>query len=130
MADVTDRVVEECLGGRGSKSKLGTDDVERLWGTTRYATALAIAEYAETEEDFSWDGLALATGQNFPDALSGGVLCGRRGTVLLLTPGSQLHGGVADSLTYRADAVGNVFYLGGTGAVSQAVRDSVASILE
>ena len=112
------------------KSKLGTDDVERLWGTTRYATALAIAEYAETEEDFSWDGLALATGQNFPDALSGGVLCGRRGTVLLLTPGSQLHGGVADSLTDRADAVGTVFYLGGTGAVSQAVRDSVASILE
>lgn len=105
-------------------------DSERLAGDNRYATACDVAQYGVDNAGLDWDRLAIATGQNFPDALAGGVLQGRSGSVMLLTPSTWLDGDVAQILAINQAAIGEVRFLGGTAAVSQAVRDSVASILE
>jgi len=76
-----------------------------------------------------WNRLALATGEKFPDALAGGVLQGRDGSVMLLTKSSVLDPNVAAVLTAQADGINEVRYLGGLSAITQGVRDAVANIL-
>jgi hypothetical protein len=77
-----------------------------------------------------WDRLALATGEQFPDALAGGVLQGRDGSVMLLTRSTLLAPVVADVLEDNKSDIHEVRYLGGLAAVSQDVRDAVMAILE
>jgi len=107
----------------------GDANVDRLAGADRYASAIVIATYG-VDHGLRWDRLALATGQKFPDALAGGVMQGRDGSVLLLTKSETLYAGVADLLQANSDVIGEVRYLGGAAAVSQSVRDEVAAILE
>ena len=107
---------------------LGT--VERLAGDNRYATAVEVATYGATDGGLGYDGLAIATGENFPDALSGGVLCAKRGTVMLLTQSSVLSAPPSACLSTNRRFVRTVHFLGGTGAVSEAVRTSVEQVLE
>lgn len=57
--------------------------ITRLGGADRYATSLAIAEFAK-KAGLSGNNMAVATGANFPDALSGAALCGRNNAVILL----------------------------------------------
>ncbi|MDA3936383.1 MAG: cell wall-binding repeat-containing protein, partial [Actinomycetota bacterium] len=77
----------------------------------------------------AWNGLALSTGQNFPDALAGGVLAARNGSVMLLTASTALPADVGAKLTAERDWIEDVYYLGGLSAISQDVRDAVADIL-
>ncbi len=58
-------------------------DVERLAGPDRYATAVAIADEVGSPTQ-----VLLATGLNFPDALSAGVAAGHVGGVVLFTQGN------------------------------------------
>jgi putative cell wall-binding protein len=126
------------LGGTGVVSeaieselnaKLG-GNVTRLAGPTRYHTANTVAGYGVSSAGLKWDCLALATGQNFPDALAGGVLQGLEGSVMLLTQGTQLHDVVGDTLNANRAVIGEVRFLGGTGAVAQSVRDEALSLIE
>ena len=107
----------------------GEGKVQRLSGATRYDTAIECAKFG-INHGLMWDGLALSTGANFPDALAGGILQGQADSVLLLTPSGYLHPSVAEILEENRDWIGNVTYLGGTAAVSQDVRDEVESILK
>lgn len=61
----------------------------RLSGPTRYDTAAAVADYAETH-GLTYNYVGLAVGTSFPDALSGGVLAARAWGTLLLTSPSGL----------------------------------------
>ena len=131
---VTDAVV---LGGTAAVSDsyksaldavLGT--VDRKSGANRYATGAVVATWGVTREKLAWDNLAIATGENFPDALAGGVLCAQRGSVMLLTDSASLSAPVRDCLTANADTISTVHFLGGTSAVSTGVRDQVANILK
>lgn len=126
------------LGGTGAVSRrvedllagaFGGGNVTRLAGATRYETAVVIARYGVEHGGLVWDDLAIATGVDFPDALAGGVLQGRSGSVMLITPGATLAGASAAELRTRAPAVNEVRFLGGTGALSAEVRSSVTSIL-
>jgi len=108
----------------------GASRVDRRWGENRYKTAVAVASYGCDSCGLHWDGVALATGTNFPDALSGGVLQGVSGSVMLLTPSTSLDPNVAAKLTAEAGCIREVRYLGGLGAISQAVRNAVAVILD
>jgi len=102
----------------------------RLAGADRYATAILLANYHPDDAEFTWDRVALATGENFPDALAGGVLQGTDNAVMLLTPSAVLHDGVRKVLTVNAASIFEVRFLGGTGAVSEPVRASVVEILQ
>jgi hypothetical protein len=103
--------------------------VTRLAGPTRYETAVEVASFGVDEAGLQWNDVALATGENFPDALAGGPLQGRGGSVMLLTHAATLTPASNAALTEHKDAIASVRFLGGTGAVSQAVRDSVRTIL-
>lgn len=126
------------LGGTGVVSdQVKTDmaaklpaSTARLWGANRYDTARAVAVFGVEEVGLTWDGLAITTGTNFPDALAGGVLQGRSGSVMLLTPSTSLDAGVAGTLTANKTAIHEVRFLGGTGAVSAAVRTAVSQALK
>lgn len=59
-------------------------DVIRLAGATRYGTARAINEWADGEA--SSEGLIVARGDAFPDALAGGSLAAARDHLLMIVP--------------------------------------------
>jgi len=124
------------LGGTGViseaiKNGLGVKSTLRLAGDNRYDTARAVATYGTGPAGgLSWNRLAIATGENFPDALAGGVLQGKSGSVLLLTPSKSLNPGVAGVLATNKAVIGEVRFLGGEGAVSLAVRTAVSNALK
>jgi beta propeller repeat protein len=111
------------------EAMLGVGKVTRLAGETRFETAIACAEFGVAHGLF-WDGVAISTGTNFPDAMAGGVLQGEAGSVMLLTLPDSLHPSVAETLEKQRDWIGAVTYLGGTAAVGQTVRDQVEQILK
>lgn len=98
-AVIPESVVHDAAALAGVKAT-----VTRLSGATRYETSVSVAEYA-LAHGLHADGLVIASGANFPDALAAGPLAGRRGSVMLL----------ADS---PSDAT--VEYMGSLNGVSQA----------
>lgn len=129
------------LGGTGALpdsvkttivTRAGVDptDIERLDGLNRYETAARIAQTGIDDAGLAWDGVALATGENFPDALAGGVMQGRLGSVVLLTPSNSLHASVAAKLTANKAVIDELRYLGGFGALSQAARTAAQQLIQ
>jgi hypothetical protein len=102
----------------------GSANTERLFGANRYATAVAIADYAVTEAEHTWDRVGIATGEDYPDALAGGVLQGKVGSVMVLTTADKPAPRHRTALSTNADAIDTVTFFGGTGAVSTAVRNA------
>jgi len=72
---------------------------------------------------------AIATGQNFPDALAGGVLQGSDYTVLLLTRGDTLSGEAAAMLTKYKDHIYDIRFLGGPTTITNATRNAAKALL-
>ena len=132
---VTDAVI---LGGTGVvpasfeaalNNAIGASAVDRIAGSNRYETAALVAEYGVSQSGLGWDGVAFATGENFPDALAGGVLQGRAGSVMLLTPSDTLAPSDRAALIAHGNAISEVRFFGGTAAVSTSVRLEVANLL-
>jgi len=101
----------------------GSSNVVRNGGADRYETAALVADYATTM-GLRWDGVGIATGENFPDALAGGAMLGAEGSVLLLTRTDSLPPVTRDALVSNKQLIHTLRYFGGTGAVSQSVRDA------
>ena len=98
--------------------------VERVSGADRFETARLI-----TEEAFGPGGASdvyIATGRNFPDALSAGAVGAAYGNPVLLVDGgsSTVDQATLDTLTYLGAT--NVFIAGGTGAVSSGIESQLA----
>lgn len=102
---------------------------ERWYGANRYATAAAIAAHGIENGMASWSRVGIATGQNYPDALSGGVRMGHEGGVLLLTETSVLSDDTQLALNEHAEEIEGLDVFGGVAAVSDAVRVSIDSVL-
>ncbi|MDP2300133.1 MAG: cell wall-binding repeat-containing protein, partial [Actinomycetota bacterium] len=77
-----------------------------------------------------WNRVAVATGTNFPDALAGGVLQGKVGSVMLLTRPTALDPYTRAALVANKADITTVTFFGGTGALPQPVRDAVADALD
>ncbi|MGD8202412.1 cell wall-binding repeat-containing protein [Ornithinimicrobium sp. W1679] len=97
--------------------------VVRHSGPNRYATAadVALDTFAAGRPV-----VYLASGQAFPDALSGGALAGKQGVPVLLTRADGLPSVTASALRTLAPA--RVVVLGGTVAVSETVADQVRAL--
>ena len=95
-----------------------------LVGANRYATATTTAEALVPGATF----VGMASGVNFPDALSGGVHTVVRGGSLVLTHPDTLPQATRDHLA--ATEPWNVQVYGGLGAVGQAVRDAIQALLD
>lgn len=126
------------LGGTGSvgadlesklASVLGSGNVKRIAGSDRYATAVAIAEYSIARGGFGWDGVGIATGTDFPDALAGGTTLGARGSVLLLTRQTGLSAPTAAALSANKADIHTVLFFGDTHTLDDSIRSSVEKAL-
>lgn len=92
-------------------------EIDRIAGTDRYDTAILISREAFDPGEAAV--AYLATGENFPDALSAAPAAARVGAPVLLTPGSRLPDPVLRELE-RLE-VDLVKVVGGTSSVSEAV---------
>jgi len=101
-----------------------TGSVTRVAGADRYRTAIEVSR--SYFADGAADVVYLATGENFPDALSAGVAGAVRNGPVLLTPSTRTIGAVNDEIRRLAPA--EVVLVGGTGAISPAVEASVAAL--
>ncbi len=106
----------------------GDVTVTRIAGDDRYETAVGAATWGVEEFGMSWSPLAIATGENYPDALSGGPAQGMKGSVMLLTTRTALHPAAEAAITAHAAQIGQVDWLGSLAAISQTVRDEVTDI--
>ena len=94
----------------------------RLAGPTRYETAIAVSrKYAPAVP-----AVFVATGTDFPDALSAAAAAARLGGPLLLTPPTSLAKAVRDEV--RRLRPRTIYVVGAQGAVSPAVESSLRAI--
>ncbi len=97
--------------------------VERWSGNTRYDTSQIIASKA-IAQGMSASTVAVASGENFPDALAGGALAGSRNGVLLLSPKSDGEAAASWIASHRTSPA-DYYLLGGTGALSDNVSGAI-----
>lgn len=99
--------------------------VVRVAGSDRYATSVAIARYMAAVRGAP-RGVLLATGENFPDALAGGVLSARKNMPVLLTRRTELP---ADAQPFLADVLpAEIIAVGDATVVSDDVVSAAASL--
>lgn len=98
-----------------------------LVGGNRYETAEFVAEVFFGGNAFA----GIATGTDWPDALSGGALLGTLNAPLLLSAGtlSHLQPPTAWNLSLTAPAVSGVLVFGGTGVVAQVQLAEAAGLI-
>ena len=108
--DVVSAYVETQLGNTYSYTRLGGDD--------RYDTCALIAQWCTNNSYLKWDVCGVATGMDFPDALTGSTLLGMHKGVLLLIDD------MAENSTFElarnlGPEISTVYLFGGTGVVNQ-----------
>lgn len=97
---------------------------ERVFGSNRYETSIKIAETI-AERDGYFDAIILASGSNYPDALSGSYLAKKKDApILLVTPSKEDM--IIDYIRGAMRYGGTVYILGGEGAVGPSVEDKLA----
>ncbi|KGK91569.1 glycosyl hydrolase family 18 [Desulfosporosinus sp. HMP52] len=92
---------------------------DRIYGNTLYDTAVEISKHG-------WDYapiVVLATGKNFPDALTGTVLANKVNGPMLLTESDGLTPAVAEEL--KRLNTREVYLLGGTVALSTGIEEAL-----
>jgi len=110
------------------KAELGSDAVERVGGATRYDTAARVAQ-AGVDAGLAWNGVGIASGESYPDALAGGAAVGMQRSVMLLTPAASLDGYAKAALEANKDDIATVRFFGGTVALSTLVENAVKAAL-
>ncbi|NLG11263.1 MAG: hypothetical protein GX562_07035 [Coriobacteriaceae bacterium] len=121
-----DSVVSSEIDGRLAAMGL---EVTRASGDNRYHTSLAIADYAIGKGYLDHLHPCIATGNNFPDALAGGLLAGLNRSVLLLADDCKtapLLSFLNDSERLQESISG--YFLGGLQAVSPYIESIVRRI--
>lgn len=101
----------------------------RVAGTSRYGTNAALLTEALNRADdsgYAYDGLVVASGRTFPDALVGASICGRRNALLVLVDGT-LPDVTRPAVGRLGDGAMSLITMGGSGAVSPATESAVRS---
>lgn len=100
----------------------------RLSGDDRYKTALAISNYA-LEQGLDPSKLFIATGENFPDALSISPLAAKNESLSILSRKDFLETDIKDWLADNKDKIYKIYIIGGTGAISDEVMQEIGKII-
>lgn len=96
----------------------------RLEGSSRYETNAAVLNYFT--DKFNYDKVYVASGESYPDALSGSVLAASSNSPLVLV-GKSIDPSVMDSVKAKQDKYNNVIVLGGTAVVTDASIDNIVT---
>lgn len=115
--------------GDGVVKKLG--NARRVAGATRYATNAALVTDAigrAEANNLYYDGIVLASGRTFPDALVGASVCSRRNALLVLVDGTLPE--VSRPVVQRlGDGALSLITMGGYNSVSPSTEDTVRSYI-
>lgn len=114
------------IGGTSAVSEAVFEQLpnpERVSGTDRYATSIAVAEYFDVDTTEYY----VATGRNFPDALAGAALAAKQNTGILLVKDI-----VTDELAEFITSKGleSITVLGGSTAVGERVYNELLDLLK
>lgn len=102
------------------RTNVATPDVTRLEGVNRYATAAAVARDGWPD---GAERVVIASGERFPDALTGGPLAADRDAPLLLTASGSVPAATLEALA--ALGTTQVTLVGGTSAISEDVANTL-----
>lgn len=94
----------------------------RIQGMDRYKTSRAIAQEVNNG---ALENVVLASGHDFPDGLSGSTLAKKLNAPLLMAGSLADSKDAFDYISEHLNQNGNVYILGGTGVVSQAVENAL-----
>ncbi len=97
-------------------------DVNRIYGSQRYETAVEISEEAFPHQA---DAVVLARGDDFPDVLAGVPLAYEKGGPILLSLAEQIPHAVTHEMERLLSEGDNVYILGGTAAISSEVEEKL-----
>ncbi|WML32610.1 cell wall-binding repeat-containing protein [Clostridium sp. OS1-26] len=95
--------------------------IKRLCGADRYATSAAVALSGWTQSDYA----ILASGENFPDAISAAPLAKKYNAPILLTGADSIPEETLNAIQQLK--VKNIIIVGGTGSVSSKVEQKLTS---
>ena len=98
---------------------------KRLSGADRYATNLSINK--EFAGSLNFDTIYLASGNDFPDALSGSALAAKNNAPIFLTDKNSISDATINFI--KSKNVKHVVILGGTGSISQSVENTVIAAI-
>ncbi len=107
----------------------GATTVTRIAGNDRYATARAVADYGVGRGWGTYGFVGVATGANFPDALAGGVGCGKMNGVMLLTQPTSLSPYCSSAIAANVGSIDRVAVFGSSAAVSTGVYSGIQALL-
>lgn len=117
------------VGGEGVISKANMEQLEkenfkvtRLAGSDRYNTSLEVAQFISSQIQ-SVDEAVVATGENFPDALSIAPIAASKGIPVLLSPKDSVPDSVSSYL--KEHQVTKTYVVGGTGVISDKVMNQL-----
>lgn len=113
------------VGGDAFKAAPTTDSAHQLVGADRYETGTKVASKFFTNPA----AITFASGQNFPDALSGGGFASLIDSPILLLASSSVPTVVTSYLQKNETSVSNAAVVGGKGVVNDSVLFSVEDTL-
>lgn len=106
----------------------GGRDTARIYGNTRFETAVKTAEALKKHEGIdSFDAIIVADGMGYADALSGSSLANALCAPIILT-GSGYEQYAADYIKSNLTPGGDVIVLGGTGAVPESFCNKLGGL--
>lgn len=114
----------------GQLASAGVSSTARLGGDNAWGTSAKVADWEVSSLGMLADGMAVADGNNFLDALTGAALCGKSNSVLVLVPHDGLAVGYPEGLSYdpycidnfvkpHAAQIAHGYVLGGPSAVPE-----------
>ena len=102
-----------------SLQSCGVDSIERLQGQSAYETSVAVARWG-LSHGMKADGMGVATGDSYYDALSGAALCGKNHSVLVIAgQGNRI--ALTDFVSEQRASISGGFVFGGAMSISDSV---------
>lgn len=115
------------VGGNGVVSNKIASTLKnniRLEGKSRYATNASVLNHFNSE--FNYDKVYVASGENYPDALSGSALIAKSNSFLILA-GKSVDPSVMESVDLVHNKIKDLVVLGGESVVSNTAVNTILS---
>lgn len=101
----------------------------RLCGDTRYDTCLEVTKYA-INQGMNAEIIGIASGENFPDALTLGPFIGKLNGSLLLVKKDTIPKSVKDFISNNKESVKKVYLSGDAQVISNAIQNKLEELLK
>ena len=123
-----DSDMTEAGGSASAQTDADSYQACRFSGRERYKTALAVADGLKRATNrTSFDSIIVASGENYPDALSGSSLVRSKDHAPVLLVSKAVENEIISYISANLSADGRVYLLGGTGVVSERFEKNLKS---